>query len=275
MPNYVKNIVRFSGKKVALNNMVDFLKQGDRTELDFNRIIPESEDLTTAVAPCDETGVAIAEYLLHGTFECLGLSSQMFGTVKNQMESKLGQTYTDDRQLVKDYMIHMLKKPYLADDYWERCKQWYENLIKYGYTDWYTWRCDNWGTKWNACEADSLDVLVPVPLNKEESDPDCVMSYQFETAWSMPDGIYKALSAMFPDVSIEVKYADEDLGRNCGHVTYKVGERIESVLYDGNSKESYEFATSVWDEEYLLDYLKQDKEGHWYLDMDAFYEKRK
>ena len=248
MANYVKNIVFFKGKKDALNKVVEYLKQGGRTVLDFNLISPVPEDLTTVDSCSEETGIALAEYLLDGTYNCLGLSTLMFGTVRAEMESDLGQFYDDDRKLVKDYMIYKLKNP---------------------------WKCEKWGTKSNACETSSLDSLVPFPLDKKEKNPDCIMTYQFETAWSMPDGIYKALSAMFPDVSIEVKYADEDLGRNCGHVTYKAGEKIESVLYDGNSKESYEFATSVWDEEYLLDYLKQDKEGHWYLDMDAFYEKRK
>lgn len=275
MANYVKSIVFFKGKKDALNKVVEYLKQGGRTVLDFNLISPVPEDLTTVDSCSEETGIALAEYLLDGTYNCLGLSTLMFGTVRAEMESDLGQFYDDDRKLVKEYMIYKLKNPYLGDDYWERCMKWYKNLKKYGYTDWFTWKCEKWGTKSNACETSSLDSLVPFPLDKKEKNPDCIMTYQFETAWSMPDGIYKALSAMFPDVSIEVKYADEDLGRNCGHVTYKAGEKIESVLYDGNSKESYEFATSVWDEEYLLDYLKQDKEGHWYLDMDAFYEKRK
>ena len=272
IPNYVKNIVLFSGKKDALNRVVEYLKQDGRTVLDFNLIIPEPEGITKAVSPCEKTGVALAEYLLCGTFNCLSLPTLTFASVRDEMESNLGQFYDNDRKLIKDYMIQKLKNPYLADDYWARCKTWYENKRKYGYTDWYVWRCAKWGTKWNACEADSLDVLAPVSLEKLEKDPYSIMTYQFETAWSMPNGIYKALSAKFPDVTIKVKYADEDLGQNCGHVTYRAGEMIESIIYDGSCREAYEFAMSVWNEEYFMDFLKQDEKGHWYIDMDAYYQ---
>ena len=272
MPNYVKNIVFFKGKKEALDKMVEYLKQGGRTELDFNLFVPEPEDVTTSLAPAEETVIAVGEYMTTGTFECLGLPSAMYGTARKEMESDLGHAYTDDKQLVKDYMIYLLKKPYLDYDYWTRCQKWFRNLNNYGHADGYSWRCEKWGTKWNACEPDSLDVLIPLALEKEEKDPYSIMTYTFETAWSMPDGIYKAISAKFPDITVEVKYADEDMGHNCGHVAYRAGEMIKFTIYDGNSKESYEFALSVWDEEYLLDYLKQDEDGNWYIDIDAYEE---
>lgn len=270
MPNYVKNLVSFKGTKEDLEKMIAFLKQGDRKELDFNLLIPEPEDLTTADSPSDETGVAIGEYLVDGTFESLQLKTFRYSSVKAEMESTLNRTFETDKELVKAYMAHLLEKPYLEDTYWKRCIRWYSNLKKYGYTDWYSWRVDNWGTKWNACEPDSLDILNPV--KDATNDTYYYMEYRFDTAWSMPDGIYKALSKMFPKVTIDVEYADEDLGQNCGNVIYENGEVSKETIYNGSTKEAYEFAIALWEDYDLLNYLKQDENGNWYIDMDAYYE---
>ena len=40
----------------------------------------------------------------------------------------------------------------------------------------------------------------------------------FLTAWQTPIKALTALSAAFPEQPIELRYADEDLGRNCGTV---------------------------------------------------------
>ena len=38
---------------------------------------------------------------------------------------------------------------------------------------------------------------------------------------------------MFPDVTITVEYAEEDIGSNCGRVTILNSEIIEDIEYDG------------------------------------------
>ena len=55
--------------------------------------------------------------------------------------------------------------------------------------DWYWWRVDNWGTKWDA-GIHSWDWI---------DDYTCVM--QFATAWSPPIGIYEAMMEQGWDVS--------------------------------------------------------------------------
>ena len=56
-----------------------------------------------------------------------------------------------------------------------------------------------------------------------------------------------ALSKKFPDVLIEVDYADEDLGYNCGSFELKNGE-FESVLEDDDMgyDKAFEFACELW-----------------------------
>lgn len=59
---------------------------------------------------------------------------------------------------------------------------------------WYSWQCENWGTKWDAC---SVEVV------SEGTD---YIEYEFETAWSPPHPIIDKLREDFPDVSISAFY---------------------------------------------------------------------
>ena len=68
--------------------------------------------------------------------------------------------------------------------------------------DWYSWRWDNWGTKWNASDYNG------------EAEGNGV--YWFQTAWSMPMPWVIALSKKFPESEVYVTYYDEDYGSNFG-----------------------------------------------------------
>ena len=70
-----------------------------------------------------------------------------------------------------------------------------------------------WGTKWNAC-----DQWHDVEQGKA----------RFDTAWSSPEPVLIALSKRFPEEEIRVRYADEDMGCNCGEYTMKNGEFLKS-----------------------------------------------
>ena len=88
---------------------------------------------------------------------------------------------------------------------------------------WYEWRLDNWGTKWEAYDQMLIEENV----------------LQFDTAWSMPEPIYIALSNKFPEIDFEVEWSDEDSSYNCGVGKYRNGE-AKINEYEGGSKEAYE-----------------------------------
>ena len=71
------------------------------------------------------------------------------------------------------------------------------------------WSRKHWGTKWNSYD-------------------NCLRgnSIYFETAWSAPLPVIEALSARFPDLTVTLEWADEDMGRNCGKVVYRRGQEI-------------------------------------------------
>lgn len=77
----------------------------------------------------------------------------------------------------------------------------------YGKKNWYDWSCWNWGTKWNSY-GNSFDGHT----------------LTFQTAWSAPHPVIEKLSEMYPDVTISHRWADEDLGCNCGERDYRNGE---------------------------------------------------
>ena len=82
-----------------------------------------------------------------------------------------------------------------------------EYMINYGADNWYDWSCNNWGTKWNACETISKKNYI-----------------QYTTAWSSPLPIIAKLSELFPNVYFELFYADENAGYNTGAMIAREGE---------------------------------------------------
>ena len=103
-----------------------------------------------------------------------------------------------------------------------------ELMLKYATDNWYNWNIDNWGTKW--------DCYSHVEIDEGE--------IHFDTAWSTPMYALTKLSLMFDDITIEVKYADEDFGSNVGTYTLQGGTLID--LYQPDySKDSVRLAMDI------------------------------
>ncbi len=71
-----------------------------------------------------------------------------------------------------------------------------EEEAKYpGDLNWYNWNIKNWDTKWNAIDSE----LIP-----EEK------TIEFDTAWSPVINLMTKLGVVFPDVTIEYWYIEEE-----------------------------------------------------------------
>lgn len=91
--------------------------------------------------------------------------------------------------------------------------------------DWYHWRCDNWGTKW-----DCNDFAI-----EDEEKNWLVVS--FSTAWSFPFGIAYKLSKLYPNLEFSYMYYDEDVGSNYGYIDFENGNtNTFHVDYIGDCK---------------------------------------
>lgn len=126
-----------------------------------------------------------------------------------------------------------------------------ELIKKYGANNWYDWHIQNWGTKWDCYS------------HRGESDSSII----FETAWSTPIRALLKLSELYPDITIEVKYADEDFGSNVGTYTLQDGTIVD-IFQPEYSKDSIKLAMEILgDKEYwLYDRLAEDVEETGELD---------
>lgn len=71
----------------------------------------------------------------------------------------------------------------------------YEDRKRLGRNNWYDWRIDNWGTKW---EPDEVRV---------QQEDDNTLSLDMLTAWSPPHGVFDELIAQ--GFSVHAQYLDE------------------------------------------------------------------
>ena len=71
-----------------------------------------------------------------------------------------------------------------------------------GYDNWYDWRCDNWGTKWDVNEFYGVDRQYLTEQNEGES----TISFGFSSAWSPPIGAYDKFMDSGHNVEIKAYY---------------------------------------------------------------------
>lgn len=105
-----------------------------------------------------------------------------------------------------------------------------ESLKDRPWFDWYKWHCRYWGTKWGAYNGYTKIGKTYIML-------------VFSTAWTAPIPIIQKLGVLgYP---IEVKYADEDYGVNCGRLTYK-REQGWTHWDESDFKDPVRFARDLW-----------------------------
>ena len=74
-----------------------------------------------------------------------------------------------------------------------------ENLKKYGYDNWYDWRVENWGTKWDIMEFYNINRKK---IGEDESE----ISLGFDTAWAPALGAYERFIDENSNCSLKAYY---------------------------------------------------------------------
>ncbi|MGC1929843.1 MAG: hypothetical protein WA667_12770 [Candidatus Nitrosopolaris sp.] len=102
-----------------------------------------------------------------------------------------------------------------------RAEQYRANVARYGYTCQARCRMDKWGTPDEIEDAEEHQLLM------ERRSPNAV-EYYFNTYWGTPDRWSRAVSRLFPDLTVSLRWEapDEDL---TGLVVFKNGRRLKSI----------------------------------------------
>jgi hypothetical protein len=200
MPNHVTNKVTFLGKEAEIKILLDAI--GNKEDvIDFEKIIPMPK-------------------VLHGISSPPRIVSEK--EYKKEMEgfADRKKNPTDIDKLMG--ITHSITQK-IADSY----------IKKYGACDWYAWSCEHWGTKWNAYEQSKGEMI---PTNSGIVK----ITLEFQTAWSPPYPVIVELAKRYPNIRMELKWADEDWGSNVGKCDFASGVCTDEYMPAAGSKEAYE-----------------------------------
>src|SRR6266404_7505039 len=170
MPNWCYTDFNVSGPCEDITRFREAVRGSDdsgETPFDFDRLIPMPSELGGTIA---DSGTAYEAY--YGDAERI-LGYPWVKSLKIETVEQLQNHFDADP-----------KRRTTADG-------WKANIDKYGAPTWYEWRCEHWGTKWNACDAEVSD------------NGDGSLRVNFETAWSFSFPIFRKLAADFPTLVIE------------------------------------------------------------------------
>ena len=234
MPNWVRNRVVALNPQELKKHIID-----ESGAVDFNMVIPMPKDLEITSGSYSyeaQNSIYFSEYTkqkIEKQVKVDKLLAVHYDSNKTQQEF-LDECLEDNKILAEIRKIKSLKlrgenKTSVSNvvEAYDTFIKGYFNVQRYGSKDWYDWRIKNWGTKWNASDSS---------FNEETG------VVEFDTAWSMPENIFRTLSHFTP---LRVVYADEDLGSNCGMEDYFVdedGNEHLEVVMEG----SVELANDTW-----------------------------
>ena len=74
--------------------------------------------------------------------------------------------------------------------------------LEFGAENWYDWRVNNWGTKWEVCEFYGVDRQYLT----EQSEGESTISFAFSSAWAPPIGAYEQFLSDNNDCSLKAYY---------------------------------------------------------------------
>ena len=242
MPNWVINKVKFSSRGKEIIDKITSTNN-DEEYVDFNKIIPmpktlnitsggndrdamqyallkmDALQLKQTIEKLKETSTSFYGNYFEKIYSCKKYTLEELEKVAKEFEEKLN-SGKQDRFNEVDY------KELGVNNLEDLGNVYINNILQYGADCWYDWCRENWGTKWNVSDTYIIDDT----------------EIEFSTAWSCPVNIFKELSKQFSGVEIAVDFADEDIGSNCGKITFLNGEIEEYIDMDGNT----DFALEIW-----------------------------
>ena len=228
MPNHITNRLAIDGEETEIRRLLDAVTTKDEegnTLLVFDKIIPMPKELDISFE--SSFSKDLSNYLS-------AVNPVNTETVEG-IEKLSVKEYQDTITTLKAYFTDLNKVGISGElavidkGSAEKGHQLAHNIINYGAPTWYEWRLQQWNTKWDAYKAEPFENNTLV----------------FHTAWSRPEAVIKRLAQMYPTLSFEHQWADEDFGYNVGTATYKNGEKVETYIPQCQTVESCQLAAEI------------------------------
>ena len=235
MPNHITNKVKLIGSQQKINGILNAVKydDGELGTLDFNKLIQMPESLNMTSGSIETTAINAYLSALNPQTEDMGIEKLDIKAFMELCENLSITRYLSSYEglMTSQQIIESIKydKDQNFQSIIELGQKYGDNFQKYGYTTWYDWAINNWGTKWNSYDSE------PVEEN----------TLTFNTAWARAIPVISKLAEKYSDMDIEYQWADEDIGSNVGRAYYSSGELTEEYIPVSQSKEAYEMAADI------------------------------
>ena len=241
MPNHVINRLEFECSEERLKEILSAICYDDSSEaertgigtIDFNKITPMPSSLDIESGSSTDRGINLYLTSVNPSVRYYGKEKMDPVAFTSLVERLNGsRSFLRHNAALTPEEIQNATLYHSEDELLQLGKTAVENLMQYGATTWYDWRTrgDTWNTKWNSYNA----------YDYNGGNEIC-----FQTAWSAPHPIIEKLSAMYPEVTIKHRWANEDLWQGCGSQTYLGGEMIDED-YPESDREQLARAAFSW-----------------------------
>lgn len=249
MPNHVTNIIKLVGSKTKINQLLNDIKQDGLPigTIDFNKIIPMPKTFDMLSDYWQNIAIDIYFSAINPDNENYFIEKfniKEYKKLLNEVQPRLTCHKINDTisfetavEKSKEFYAYITEKndEVITDgeDIFLCGKIIIENIRLYHFKDSIHWAIYNWGTKWNAYDANEFD---------EETS-----SLQFRTAWSPAIPVIEELAKKYPEVEFYFRYADEDIGCNTGYAYYnrKTYPPSKKVHFTHRSEKSSRFAAKI------------------------------
>lgn len=214
MPNWCSCDLIIAAKPEVIAEILEKVKGAEKGEdaspFDFNKVIPMPASLNVEEGSTGDNAL-VAFYGTEGEGMLNdGVPLGLFGSAKGRFKELLERYKASNAvELQAAILKESPTAKALADAY-------YNNIKLYGHKSWYNWSVANWGTKWNAAEAQIV--------KRDEKK----VAFRFDTAWSPPIPVIKTLGEQFPKAKITLRYYEHGAGFK-GELVMKGGEVVSEM----------------------------------------------
>lgn len=247
MPNWITNNVEITARQKVIDQIRhDCFDENDNFY--FSGICPIPNGLLNVQAPPNFPAIAIAvkhmsEEEKENVFNHISDKfKQTISNMSDELEQKLEADFAE--WVKKDFVVEQYDYLGKGIDTLEKLgKQYLDNYFNTGCLEWYDWCLKNWGTKWNPDDT---------YLDKCNGG---ILKMTICTAWSSPMAFFEKLVNKYDIHSINVKYADENVGYNCGEYAFSKEEGYTQWNPEEGSDEAVKFACEIlgYDESEFID----------------------